>query len=333
MDNHLDLSIAQWKYGKDWVYSITYDEGLAELAEFVIPTHQALGIPGHVEIVAGHIGDVRNIGQSSFNGMRHMNGEELKTIIAMGWGVGCHSWSHEIVMDDPDRELRQAREKIEEVICHPVTIYTAPGSNENLTDEVLDRLPGYGFLAGMSITDDINRPDDADLLWVNRVPLHERYWGYFDSAYDAHKRIRQAQLENGWIVDYCHCPMEKAVHDYKDCSAERHRQRLETIVSEGRNNCWYANPDDVVDYRYVRRHSRIETIDKSQNHFRIRVDSLPEQVQHRELTFNLTGTSSSECPQVFVDGVPVSATPGGAGVLQFTVPAHDNMDVLATQKR
>ena len=61
-------------------------------------------------------------------------------------------------MDDPDLELRQARETIEEAIGRPVTVYTAPGSNENLTPEMLAKLPEYGYLAGMSITDDINRP-------------------------------------------------------------------------------------------------------------------------------------------------------------------------------
>ncbi len=113
---------------------------------------------------------------------------------------------------------------------------------------------------------------------MNRVPIHERYWGVFDSAFDAHKRIRQAQDAGGWIVDYCHCPLEKAVHDYKDCTAAHHRERLEAIVSEGGDRCWYANPDEVVDYRYMRRHARLEgTV--------VRLEGLPDRVQCRELTF------------------------------------------------
>ena len=53
------LTVAPWKYGKQWVYSITYDEALSELHRFAIPYHEEFGIPGHVEAVAGHIGKIR----------------------------------------------------------------------------------------------------------------------------------------------------------------------------------------------------------------------------------------------------------------------------------
>ena len=59
----MSLRIADWKHGKRWVYSITYDEALAELHEFAVPIHDSLGVPGHVEAVAGHIGVVRQLGR------------------------------------------------------------------------------------------------------------------------------------------------------------------------------------------------------------------------------------------------------------------------------
>ncbi len=93
----------------------------------------------------------------------------------MGWGVGCHSWSHGVVMDDPDRELRQARETIEDAIGRPVTVYTSPGTNDNLTPDVQEKLREYGYLAGLSITDDINYPPETlpqttDLRRLRRRP-------------------------------------------------------------------------------------------------------------------------------------------------------------------
>lgn len=317
------LEIAPWKYDKDWVYSITYDEALADLARYVIPVHEELGMPGHVEVVASQIGEIRNCGASSFNGMRHMNASELRGLIEMGWGVGCHSWSHGMVMDNPDLELRQARETIEDAIGRSVTVYTAPGSNANLTPEVLAVLLGYGYLAGVGITDDINYSDVPDLLWVNRIPIHERYWGVFDSAFDAHKRIRQAQLAGGWIVDYCHCPLEKPMHDYKDVTHQHHRERLETIVSAGGRDCWYANPDDVVDYRYMRKHSRLQQT--APGKYTLRIDGLPERVRLRDLSINVEGAGAPEVVAVLVDGAPVQCAPSGAGVLSFTVEARDGM--------
>ena len=321
----MNLSVSTWKHGKTWAYSITYDEALADLARFVIPVHEELGIPGHVEVVAGQIGETRRCGESSYNGMRHMDAGELRALIAMGWGVGCHSWSHGRVMDDPDRELRQAKKVVEAAVGTPVTIYTSPGMNDNLTAEVQAKLREYGYLAGLSITDDINRPRDEYLLWVNRIPIHERYWGVFDSAFDAHKRIRQAQEEHGWLVDYCHCPLEKAVHDYKDCTAAHHRERLEAGVAEGGSDCWYANPDDVVDYRYMRRHARIETDGENEGRFLVRLDSLPDQVQCRKLTFELECASEPEA--VRVDGAAVVVEAGG-DILRFTVPVRDGTEIV-----
>ena len=105
----MDLGIAGWKYDKEWVYSVTYDEALSELHRFVIPVHDRLGIPGHLEVVSGHIGKVRNLGASSFNGLNHMTGSELRDMMKRGWGVGCHSYSHIRVMDDPERELKLAK--------------------------------------------------------------------------------------------------------------------------------------------------------------------------------------------------------------------------------
>ena len=93
----MSLSICPWKYGKRWVYSITYDEALADLHRFAVPMHEEYGIPGHVEILVGQMGQIRKAGNSSYNGFRHMDGEELRDLLARGWGVGNHSWSHEVI--------------------------------------------------------------------------------------------------------------------------------------------------------------------------------------------------------------------------------------------
>ena len=92
----MSLTICPWKYNKRWVYSITYDEALVDLHRFAIPIHEEYGIPGHVEVVVGQLGEVRNLGSSSYNGYRHMNGDELKDLLTRGWGVAV-SVGHENV--------------------------------------------------------------------------------------------------------------------------------------------------------------------------------------------------------------------------------------------
>lgn len=332
MEKKISLEISKWKYAKDWVYSITYDEALSELERFVIPVHEELGIPGHLEVVAGHIGRIRDLGQSSFNGLRHMDARELRRMKDMGWGIGNHSYSHERVMDDPDRELRLAKQIIEDAVGSPVTVYTSPGNNDNLTPEVVEALKQYGYLAGMSITDDINLYDPDDLLWINRVPLHEKYWGVFDGAYDAYKRIHQAKENNGWIVDYCHCPLEEAIHPYKDCTAAHHRKRLETVIKEGGNGCWYADPDEVVDYRYMRKYTSIKQVDNEPWRFVIDADDSAKNIQRKELTYILSGPFTCDVIDAFANGHKLSIMPAKAGQIIFTAKMLDGMEIVIKRK-
>ena len=188
----MSLEICPWKYGKRWVYSITYDEALADLHRFAIPVHEEYGIPGHVEVVVGQMGEIRNIGKSSFNGYRHMNGDELRDLLALGWGVGNHSWSHEVITPETvEREIGQAKRVLEEALGEPIILYCSPGDNTNMADHVLEVCRNYGYLGAMSITDALNLPGD-ELFWINRTPLHDHYYPPFYSAFDPYRNIRQA---------------------------------------------------------------------------------------------------------------------------------------------
>ena len=254
----MSLSICPWKYGKRWVYSITYDEALADLHRFAVPMHEEYGIPGHVEVVVGQMGEIRNIGNSSFNGYRHMNGTELRDLLARGWGVGNHSWSHEVITPEMvDREIGHAKSVLEEALGEPIILYCSPGDNTNMADHVLEACHRHNYLGAMSLTDALNLPGD-ELFWINRTALHDHYYPPFYSAYDPYRNIRLAQESQGWIIDYCHCPLETAVHPNKDCSEAQLRQRIETLLSEGGDAVWCAVPEEALSYHLMRRHARIE---------------------------------------------------------------------------
>ena len=198
-----------------------------------MPIHEEYGMPGHVEVVVGQLGEIRRIGQSSYNGYRHMNGAELQDLLQRGWGVGNHSWSHEIIEPDMlDRELRQAKEVLEEAIAAPVILYCSPGNNTKMADHVLAACRELGYLGAMSLTDALNRPGD-ELFWLNRTALHDHFYEPFYSEYDPFRNIRHAREDGGWIIDYCHCPIEEAIHPNKDCSEAQLRRRFETVLSEG----------------------------------------------------------------------------------------------------
>ena len=327
----MTLRVCDWKYGKQWVYSITYDEGLVDLHRFAIPMHEEYGIPGHIEVVAGQLGQVRQVGQSSYNGMRHMNGEEMRDLLQRGWGVGNHSWSHEVIEEAMlDRELRQAREVIEEAIQAPVHLYCSPGNNINMSDYVLAAARQLGYLGAMSLTDALNRPGD-ELFWINRTALHEQFYEPFYSEYDPFRNSRHAQEDNGWIIDYCHCPIEEAIHPNKDCSQAQLRRRFETILQEGGDAVWCAVPEEVVFYHLCRRHLRIETAADSatEKRYRLSFDGLSERVERKELTFEAE-VPAAWChhPQVRVDGQPRPAELVRPRLLRTTVAVEDGTELV-----
>lgn len=290
--------IADWYQAQRWVYSITFDEALADLYRFVVPILEAASVPGHVEVVVGQLGEVRAIGNSSYNGFRHMNARELRDLLSRGWGVGNHTWTHTTVnAQTAPLELNKARSVLEEAIGEPVTVYCSSGDNTNMNDEAIAACRRLGYLAAMSLTDALNRPDDADLLWLNRTFLHTQGYGPFFSEFDPWRNIQHAKHDRGWIIDYCHCPLEKAVHPNKDCSADELRRRIEAIRTEGGDEVWLARVEHAVDYRYTRRAAVIR--EQSPGVFDVEAVGLHPAVSRRILSLILP----TETRGVTVDGM------------------------------
>jgi peptidoglycan/xylan/chitin deacetylase (PgdA/CDA1 family) len=301
-------TVAEWYRDKRWVYSITFDEAFADLHRFAIPILQAAGVPGHVEVVVGQLGQVRDIDQSSYNGYRHMNKSELRELLAMGWGVGNHSWSHSVVnAANASLELERAKVVLEEAIGAPVSVYCSPGNNSNMNPEALAACRRLGYLAAMSCTDALNRPDDADLFWLNRTFLLAQSYEPFFSEFDPWRNIRHAQHDRGWIIDYCHCPLEQPVHVNKDCSEAQLRRRIDAVSTEGGNEVWLARVEDAVDYRYTRRVAAVTAAGPGE--FAVSAPGLPSAVRRRVLTLRLpAGTVGAA-----VDGADVPLRAGREG--------------------
>ncbi len=326
----MTLSVCDWKHGKKWVYSITYDEGLVDLHRFVIPHHEACGIPGHVEVVASQLGEIRKIGQSSYNGMRHMNGDELKDLLQRGWGVGNHSWSHEVITPEMlEQELKTARDRIEAAIDAPCDLYCSPGNNMNMSDHVLEYARELGYLGAMSLTDALNRPGD-ELFWINRTALHDQLYEPFYSEYDPFRNIRHAQQDGGWIIDYCHCPIEEAIHPRKDCSEAQLRRRFDTVLEEGGEEVWCAVPEEVVYYHQCRRHLRVETVEASAaaQIYRLSLPGLSDRVSCHEITVEAEVPAAwCRYPQVRVDGVALPAQLVRPRTLRTTIEVSEPTDL------
>lgn len=235
-----------WKDGKKWVYSITYDEGANKLMDHALAIHRRYGVPGHVALVSSQIGIPRNVPGSSYHGMMILNREEIATLAKEGWGFSCHSMTHAgTSFENGQVEVVEARKTLEDAIGQPISIFTVPGSNPGHPAS-LHFAPIGGYSAILTIYDRVNTKG-TDLLWLGRTPLHTEYPAPFYSKFDPYKRIQQAISTNGWIVDYCHCPMPgKPIHPAKDCTAEELEARFKAVHKMGGDDVWIAEPNEVV---------------------------------------------------------------------------------------
>ena len=245
-----------WKNGKRWVYSITYDEGCADLLSHALPLHRRYGIPGHVALVASQLGVRRNVPGSSYNGLKILSAGQIRTLCREGWGVSCHSMTHAaITPENAGTEVRDSRKLLEQALDLKVTMFCVPGNNDSYPPaRAIARRAGYTAI--LTIYDEVN-PPDPDLMRLCRCPLHSEFPPPFYSKFDPYKRIHQAMDMGGWIIDYCHCPMpHQPIHPWKDCTTEELEARFDTVRRIGGDRVWLAEPNDVVECLLRRRRKR-----------------------------------------------------------------------------
>jgi len=165
---------------------------------------------------------------------------------------------------------------------------------------------------------------------MNRTFLHEQGYGPFFSAFDPFRNIQLARRDHGWIIDYCHCPLEKAVHPNKGCSEAQLRQRFEAVLSEGGDAVWCANPDEVIYYHTTRRHTRIEPVRQTEEEqvYRLAFENLPEQVISRALTLEAQVPAAwCQNPVVWVNGQAARPELARPRHLRLTLDVSDGTEL------
>lgn len=317
------LRITRWKHGKAFAYSVTYDEGLEALFDHVVPLHQEFGIPGHVSMVVSQVGQVRNLPGSSYHGMKHMSVPQLKELMTMGWTVSSHSMTHGIMAQNPEAEVAESRKRLEDMLGVPVTAFIVPGDNSN-HPAVKAIAPNAGYLSVFTITDALNFPD-TDMYALNRCTFVEEQFAPFFTRYDPYHRLLQAREEGGWIVEYTHMAGPEPICAQKDLRVGSMRRRYEKVREIGGDDVWYVAPEEAVDYILMSRHTTIEgpAMESGRAVFRLRVSGLPERVQRRDLTFEVTGPAQA----VSVGGEPVALQRVQSGRALFTTPVRDSLEI------
>ncbi len=297
------VDICRWRNDAPFAYSMTYDEGTVDALANALPIHEAFGIPGHVDVVAGQLGRPRDCFGSTINGYVHMSADELKVLLARGWGVGNHSWSHYMFPCQPGldlyREVVWSKYRLEDAIEHPVRIFTIP-------NDVFNYLPVIGlvkdhYLACADIEGGPNR-EGFDLYRIGNFLVAAGEISPRPGWPEALKteNLHREFLHGAWLYETSHLVMHNVPQAHKCLTPEALTRRFERLREISGGRFWAATPDDVIDYELMRRKLRICNA-RPGNGGGVAFDvegEWPVGVINSFLTLRVSGPSWKELPRV-----------------------------------
>ena len=332
------VEVAPWKDDASFVYSVVFDEGTVDCLANAFPLGQQYDIPGDVAVVAGQLGEKRHVERSSLNDYFHMGPEHLKFLLSQGWSVSNHSYSHPPLRDpsriDFAQEIVESYHTLEHALGQPVPVFSSWNSFEvyDTVREWVERTPGYLALTHASNdAEHINEPDfDPFSIWRNRLSEDDEI--SFLPPWLSRGGFVPERVHGKWLVDVTHLVMYKTPQGHKcisPCALEGRFDQMRTLFGD---SMWAANPDDVVRYRYLRRHClpTIEQESDSRATITLRFPELPPQIEEGELTFLVSladdhGPVKASGPDGAIDVVLA-----GERRLRFTSRVSDETQILLT---
>ena len=142
--------------------ALTFDDGYRSDCEIALPVLQKHGLHAHFFITAGWTGQKA----------AYMDWAQLRTLASAGMTVGAHGWSHTLLTHcsdaELDRELRGAREALENGLGQSVTTMSLPGGRADM--QVFTSVPRAEDMASAPThVGRLNVRGGADLAWFERV--------------------------------------------------------------------------------------------------------------------------------------------------------------------
>lgn len=291
IDAKPQIAICRWKYDAPFAYSITYDEGMVEVLANALPIHEEFNFPGHVNVVAGQLGQVRNTYGSTLNGLFHMNAEELRFLLSKGWGVGNHSWSHYVYPCQPGldlfKEVVWSKYRLEEMIDYPVRIFAIPNDQYNY-NPVIELVKEY-YLACVGIEGSPNRGDfnlyDIGNFIQGSGTIPPRWSEELQTS-----NLTLKFLRNSWLYETTHLVRWNTPQDNKNVTPEYLTERFSKLVEISGGRLWAAKPDDIIDYELMRRNIFLENIRMQDGALVFEVEGhWPIGIMNSSLTLRISG--------------------------------------------
>ena len=324
------VQICRWRHDAPLAYSMTYDEGTVDTLANALPIHERYGFPGHVNVVVGQLGQERRCFQSSLNGFVHMGVGELRHLLARGWGVGNHSWSHFVFPCQPGldlyREVVWSKYRLEDMLDTPVRIFTLPNDAYNY-DPVIDLVRQH-YLACVHVEGAPCR-GEFDLYRIGNCLVAAG--GFLPRpGWPEELRTENLTLEflrDSWLYETTHLCLWEVPQAHKCVTPEYLCRRFDKLQAVSAGRLWAARPDDVIDYVLLRRHLRLAAVRRQDGGLAFDVEGeWPVGVRNAWLTLRVCGTGFATPPAVRQE---FARTAGGyAAYTGVQPPVADGADWL-----
>ena len=184
----------------------------------------------------------------------------------------------------------------------------------------MKKTPGYlGLTHASNDAEHINAPDfDPFSIWRNRLSEDDEI--DFLPPWLSRQGFEPARVAGKWLVDVTHLVMYKTPQGHKCISPYALEGRFDQMRTVFDDRMWAANPDDVVRYRYLRRHCAPALQQESAERATITVDfpQLPPQIEEGELTFLLTIAEDAGPLEVLGPEGAVNVAAAGERRIRFT---------------
>jgi hypothetical protein len=329
-----NVSIANWKYGKHFAYSITYDEGLIETIGFAWRIHREYAIPGHINVFPHMLGKLvgdtsAGFLQSLWNLQKYAEAPQLQFLLGDGWSIGCQ-FSSDALEPSVD-SLSRTRLEAEELLG--IRIHTLAFSDFKTCQahRAVGRQAGFRWL--LACYDDLNACDEPTDI-IKRSPLYHRGPAPVRFAFDPYRLLALGRDRGGWVVDVVRLVDRYPSDPARDCTPTELARRFQAVREIGADRAWAAPPEAVAAYRDLRRSTRIQAYVAGDQAISYRL-SVADQMSYRgedpawnELTFVVCVDPGWGAPRPMLgnEAVPVQAG-SQPGTWLFTHRVADGVQV------
>jgi len=156
--------------------AVTFDDGLVNFAEHVLPELEKRSIPATLFIVAGKLGEQADWAHDSYALNAVMTSTQLREI-ADKVLIGSHTVTHPVLTllgrTDAKRELKESRLTLERMLGRNVTLFSFPYGNYN--EDLLEWCSEAGYRRVFTMLPQIARSNTTKFV-VGRVRADPTDW-------------------------------------------------------------------------------------------------------------------------------------------------------------